>query len=545
MASSGNDDKGRLLTSLEEGGNNSESIAPISAVLLPPPPSSYFGETATTATTEATSAAAVAAAATAMPATTETETVTVDEERAAAVPAAAHAHAIYGDGGGADVDVLEEASPPTATATIVGTTTAAGRRRRRVGDVGDVGGGRSNETSPLIPPAAADVLFDDDGNNNLLNNIDDGSYSPVWRDVPFAVLFYLHFGVMIYLGVAVAPKGYETFESVDFESIKDAIREGSDDVTEDQLAQLEAFVVESGKFLSVYPQRLFRYLLVPSAFVAFALAILVIVLLMRPCPRTMVYGCLIESFALMSVLMIAGCLASSSAFSYLFTAVVLASIAYYVTIAWRMVPFAAVNLKVAVRAISQNFGIFVVALAFAKLGLLWVAYWCYVLVGTFAYKSNECQQQHPDSNFDMSSKDYDDVCDPPAPVVLFFLISLYWTTTITMNMIQVTVAGVAATFCYAKEDANHCCSLAVYSSLFRSLTYSFGSVCFGSLLQAFVSIFRFMVEAARNQRDRNDNCGCCGSLFLCILECIASLLEEFIYFFNQYAYIYAGIYGFS
>lgn len=77
------------------------------------------------------------------------------------------------------------------------------------------------------------------------------------------------------------------------------------------------------------------------------------------------------------------------------------------------------------------------------------------------------------------------------------------------------------------------------------MTYSFGSVCLGSLLQALISLFRFIVEQARNQRDRNDGCDGCGSLFLCILECIASLLEDLIYVFNQFAFIYAGIYGLS
>jgi hypothetical protein len=79
----------------------------------------------------------------------------------------------------------------------------------------------------------------------------------------------------------------------------------------------------------------------------------------------------------------------------------------------------------------------------------------------------------------------------------------------------------------------------------RSLTYSFGSICFGSLLQALISILRFVVESARNQRDRDGECGGCGALLLCILECLAGLLEDVIDYFNQWAYIFVGIYGYS
>jgi hypothetical protein len=102
-----------------------------------------------------------------------------------------------------------------------------------------------------------------------------------------------------------------------------------------------------------------------------------------------------------------------------------------------------------------------------------------------------------------------------------------------------------ATWCFDKDDANGCCSSAVMSSMHRSLTYSFGSICFGSLLQALISVLRFVVESARNQRDRDDECGGCGALVLCILECLATLFEEIIEYFNQWAYVFVGIYGYS
>lgn len=112
------------------------------------------------------------------------------------------------------------------------------------------------------------------------------------------------------------------------------------------------------------------------------------------------------------------------------------------------------------------------------------------------------------------------------------------------NTIQVTVAGVMATWCFDKHEANNCCSSAIFGSLFRSLTYAFGSICFGSLLQAIASAFRYLVESARNQRDRAEN-SFCGSICLCILECLARLLEDILSYFNQWAYVFVGIYGFS
>lgn len=101
-----------------------------------------------------------------------------------------------------------------------------------------------------------------------------------------------------------------------------------------------------------------------------------------------------------------------------------------------------------------------------------------------------------------------------------------------------------ATWCFDKADAQGCCSGAILGSVFRSLTYSFGSICFGSLLQALVSVVRYLLETARNQRNR-ENGNACGAVLLCILECLARLFEDILEYFNQWAYVFCGIYGYS
>jgi hypothetical protein len=67
---------------------------------------------------------------------------------------------------------------------------------------------------------------------------------------------------------------------------------------------------------------------------AFALALMIAMYLYRPFPRTMVYCCLIESFCIMAATMIWASVESGSLFLWTVTALSLAGIAYYVTIAW-------------------------------------------------------------------------------------------------------------------------------------------------------------------------------------------------------------------
>lgn len=51
-----------------------------------------------------------------------------------------------------------------------------------------------------------------------------------------------------------------------------------------------------------------------------------------------------------------------------------------------------------------------------------------------------------------------------------------------------------------------------------------------------------MVENARNNQNQ-DNQG--GAILLCILDCILSCLEDIVEYFNQWAYVFVGIYGYS
>lgn len=254
--------------------------------------------------------------------------------------------------------------------------------------------------------------------------------TPTWRDFPFAVLFYVHFAVMLWLGLIIAPRGFDRIE-VNFTAIEDEIRKG-DDITEEQLLQVEIFATEAGKYIQVFPERILTYQVYPIGVVAFAISFLVTVFVIKPFPKMMVYGCLIESFALMATLMIAASIASRSIFLWIMTGVSLTAIVYYVMIAWRMAPFAAVNLKVALEGISRNCGMYVVAFIFAKLFLAYIMFWFYTVIGFFGYMGSECAKTHPNATLGAPPDEYDNSCDPPGIVILLLLLSLSWTTTIAM-----------------------------------------------------------------------------------------------------------------
>ena len=69
------------------------------------------------------------------------------------------------------------------------------------------------------------------------------------------------------------------------------------------------------------------------------------------------------------------------------------------------------------------------------------------------------------------------------------------------------------------------------------MTTSFGSICFGSLLVAIVQALR----ALANQAQAEGDAGILACIAECILACLASILE----YFNKWAFVYVGLYGYG
>ena len=100
----------------------------------------------------------------------------------------------------------------------------------------------------------------------------------------------------------------------------------------------------------------------------------------------------------------------------------------------------------------------------------------------------------------------------------------------------VTVSGVVGTWWFAPADAGSCCSPATRDSFFRATTYSFGSICLGSLIVAILEATREMVRSARNSED---------GILVCLADCCLGILESLVEYFNKWAFVFVGLYGFT
>jgi hypothetical protein len=216
---------------------------------------------------------------------------------------------------------------------------------------------------------------------------------------------------------------------------------------------------------------------------------------------------------------------------------------------WHRIPFAAANLTTAMAAIRANFGIAIVSFVSLLNTMIFSLIWAIAVVGLLVTMNHKTKQHCSDGNADGSTTDDDDDrnCSKQQDnngefwIFCFFLLSLYWTIQVIQNVLHTTVAGVVGTWWFAPSEAASCCSRAIWDSLYRSITYSFGSICLGSLVVAVVQLLHFLVRVARNNNGnrrnnnrRNENIG--GEICLCLLECVIQQLERLIQYVNKWAF---------
>jgi hypothetical protein len=253
---------------------------------------------------------------------------------------------------------------------------------------------------------------------------------------------------------------------------------------------------------------------------------------MMKCAESLIKFSLLFSVAMAGLFAVASLLFGNiigAIFGFIFFAI---SVCYAKAV-WSRIPFATANLVTSLTAVKANFGVTFLGYLVAIKGFAWSILWTVALVGVYsiAPEVDDCNNGvDQDGNECAKQLNY---------VYLFLLfLSFYWTHQVLTNIIHTTVSGVVGTWWFVPAEASSFCSSAITSSVCRSCTYSFGSICFGSLIVAIIQALRATLNEARKNDDINGFAGC-------IIDCLLGLLESIAEYFNQWAYVYVGLYGYG
>lgn len=183
---------------------------------------------------------------------------------------------------------------------------------------------------------------------------------------------------------------------------------------------------------------------------------------------------------------------------------------------WSRIPFATANLKTGCTAVKANCGVSFLAYIVVVFSFAWTLLWTVSVLGI------------QDSLIQCEEVDGQTVCSNPNYLFFFLLfVSYYFTHQVLSNTVHTTVAGVVGTWWFVPDESGFC-GKAVCGSFFRSLTTSFGSICFGSLIVAIIQALRQIVEMARQNDDL-------GPMLACCIDCILSCIEGLVEYFNKWA----------
>lgn len=178
----------------------------------------------------------------------------------------------------------------------------------------------------------------------------------------------------------------------------------------------------------------------------------------------------------------------------------------YAKLVWVRIPFAASNLRTALTAVKANMGLSMVAYAMLFVACGWSVFW---VIGLSSAMVSMGQG-----------------------IIFLFLVSFYWVHQVLTNLVHVTTAGTVGTWWIIPDEASSFCSPGIRDSFTRASTYSFGSICFGSLLVAIVQALRALYQQAQN----SDDC----QILVCIISCLLACIQSIVEYINKYALVYVG-----
>jgi len=323
-----------------------------------------------------------------------------------------------------------------------------------------------------------------------------------WHDIPFAVLFILQLGFITTQILIHKTKHSGLMDTTT------SIEEDEDEVVVD--------VSILWKFMGI------------TNVVAVVLSTLSLVVMS-------VFSSLLVEIALFGSLTIVGSMTVYSYFymnnhwmSILFGVIFVCATVYTICVQ-RRIPFAAANLRTALMAIRTNMGMVVMAYLWEIVAFgfiwLWMSSSMVVLLNIAPNGDDDDVDSNTTSTSILKYTLYSSL----------YVVSFYWTQQCINSIQHTIVSSMIGTWWYTPTDANSCWDDGLNAALCHSMTYSFGSICMGSLLVSILQFAKFMIRRLKQYRNLR--------WLMCCIQCCVNKLLSVMEYFNSWAFTYIGIHG--
>ncbi|KAF3921734.1 hypothetical protein ABW21_db0208473 [Orbilia brochopaga] len=203
---------------------------------------------------------------------------------------------------------------------------------------------------------------------------------------------------------------------------------------------------------------------------------------------------------------------------------------------WRSrIPFTVLMLRTVI-TVAKSYGhVFLVSLCGGLVALAFSAWFSVTLVGIYVRWTPNSSNANCKEGGCSNGKVYG--------LVAFSVFAAFWTSEIIKNVMHVTVSGVYGGWYFSAggSSANAPPRHPTLGAFRRAMTYSFGSICLGSLIVSIIQMLRQAASVASNDAAQSGDILQC--VVFCIASCILSIIEWAVEFLNEYAYSYIALYG--
>jgi hypothetical protein len=199
------------------------------------------------------------------------------------------------------------------------------------------------------------------------------------------------------------------------------------------------------------------------------------------------------------------------------------------------IPFSALMLKTSID-VSKKYGhVYIVSLIGGLLATAFAAWFSVTLVAI--YVSYEPSPDNPRCSVSGNNCSHGKVIG----LVVYVTFAMFWISEWLKNTIHTTIAGVYGAWYFSPHNFP---KKATRGAAKRALTYSFGSICLGSLIVAFIQFLKQVCSVARSQgASQGGAAGWVVYAIFCVLTCLISIIEWALNFVNRYAFCHIALYG--
>lgn len=204
------------------------------------------------------------------------------------------------------------------------------------------------------------------------------------------------------------------------------------------------------------------------------------------------------------------------------------------------IPFATLVLKIIIDVTRSYPSIYIVSMLGALVTTIFSVIWVVTFVS--AYVKFDPSSENPGCDVSGGGCSNGKLIG----VIIFITFAGFYISEVIKNTIHVTISGVYGSWYYCSKSDQGMPRWPASGSFKRAMTYSFGSISFGSLLIAIINLIRYLLELARSAQAQYSDGGVGAIISMICLFCVScflNIIEWAVTYFNHYAYTVVALYG--